>query len=112
MNSTDSAEKRHAKRHECIANVKWSYTGQSFVNDGRILNFNDRGVYLETNVSPKPGTTVWYRVDQRLSECCKAEVSDFLHTIAIVDTKWTRELSDTSGQVYGVGFKYQFRRSY
>lgn len=99
-------------RQACIARVKWSYTGQSFVNDARILNFNGRGIYLETNVAPKPGTTVWYRVDHHLSGCSGSEPSDLLQSIAIVDTKWTKELSDISGQlVYGVGLKYQFPRS-
>lgn len=107
MKSNNDPEKRHDFRHICLATTKWSYFGKSFANEGRILNFSNQGIYLETKVPPKPGTTVWYRVEKRFSGMAGSETSDFLPSIGILDTKWCKALSKDSGQGYGVGLKYQ-----
>jgi hypothetical protein len=111
MDSIDPTEKRQENRHVCLSAVKWSYFGQSVAHEGRIVNFSNRGAYLESKVALKPGTVVWYRLEQSFSGCSSSESTEFLPTIAVVDTKWCRELSTDSGQCYGVGLKYHIPRS-
>ena len=67
LHSTAYQEKRQALRHDCVAIIEWSLMSQSSACEARILNFSGTGIYLETGHELKPGTTVWIRVDQRLS---------------------------------------------
>lgn len=101
-------EKRRADRHDCVAATKWSCVSQPFAHHARILNFSSSGIYLETDVSLKPGTTVWIRVDQFLSGGTVADSSDCLATIFVADAKWCRELPKSRGSRYGVGLRYEF----
>jgi hypothetical protein len=100
-------EKREANRHKCKATIKWSYLGQSLHYDGNILNFSNIGIYIESKVAPRPGKTIWFRIEQRCFGCSIPELTDFLPTISVVDTKWMKLISDDSGDYYAFGLKYQ-----
>ena len=62
---------------------------------------------MESKVAPKPGKTIWFRIEQRCSGCLNTESFDFLPTIGVVDTKWTKLICDSSVDYFAVGLKYQ-----
>ena len=72
------------------------------------MNFSGNGIYLETDQELKPGTTVWVRVDQRLSGATTADCSECLPTVLVADSKWRRELAESSGRRFGIGLRYLF----
>jgi hypothetical protein len=107
MDSTAFEEKRDVARHECVAAGKWAHFGRPMDNECRILNFSKNGIRISTRTALKPGTTVWYRVEEYLSDSGDSPSFECLRSIAVANAKWCQRQSEALGLRYEIGLKYQ-----
>jgi hypothetical protein len=96
-------ERRQSERHACRYEANWSYFNTAEGLEGRILNFNLTGSYLQVDRPILPGATVLIRV---LARRDAAEYPFGLPMHAVAEVKWCREVENGEKEAYAAGVRY------
>ena len=107
-NKIQNAEKRGNVRHNCEANIKWSYFNQEIIFDAKLLNFSKSGVYFETAHDLKPGVTIFLNMIIVSSSKLNCLDQERPRLVSLGEVKWRNDLSGSDQPYYGVGVRYPF----
>jgi hypothetical protein len=100
------SENRKNSRHRCNAPIKFSYFNKDDYFNGNIVNYCNRGVYMESEMAPTVGSTIFMRrIGQPADEKAHMVTNRNLRTLAIARIKWCRKLSKHD-EKYGIGVQY------
>lgn len=100
----ETNERPGSERHACHYLASWSYFNKDARLDGRILNFNLTGSYLQVDRPIIQGATlmIWVLAAQDSS----AEYPHGLPMHAVAEVKWCREVDTESQRGYVAGLRY------
>lgn len=99
-------EKRACERHGYAADIAFSYFNEKIVYNAEILNLGLGGMCFKSNLSLKPGATVYIRLKKTHPNGTRSCSCEGLRSITIGEVKWCSELPGAPALPYGVGVKY------
>jgi hypothetical protein len=93
-------EKRNIKRHTIDASTVCSHRATSEnrnVYDGKMLNYSEDGMCIESNADFKKGAIVIVKVNALFSNAGYPSLMEGFHTILLAEIKWSKP-SNTAGK--------------
>jgi len=107
-NKIENTEKREHVRHNCEADLEWSYFNKAKYYDAKLLNFSEGGVYLETGRELKPGVTIFMKIKMLPSSMIDSLEHVHPRSMSLGDVKWCVDLSGKGHSCYRVGIRFPF----
>jgi len=99
-------KKNKYKRHPYEATVRFAYFNQKDSHAARLLGFSDSGISFNSKTPIKAGTTILIKLENLSSNTCKEIGVRGFKTIALMETRWCREIGDQYRSEYEIGAKF------
>jgi hypothetical protein len=103
-------EKRNIKRRGIDASTVCSHFATSKnrnVYDGKMLNYCEGGMCIESNADFKKGAIVLVKVKALFSNAGHPSLMESFHTISLAEIKWTKPSNAAGKALFGMSaFKY------
>ena len=100
------SEMRKNKRYRCKALIDFAYFNKESYFNGKIVNYSQSGVYIESEFEPILGSSIFIRrIKHPPSKNEHPENYQDLKTMAIAEIKWCKKLSGDDGG-FGIGAQY------
>jgi hypothetical protein len=98
-------EKRNIKRHGIDASTVCSHFATSRnrnVYDGKMLNYCEGGMCIESNADFKKGAIVQVKVNALFSNAGHPSLMESFQTISLAEIKWSKPSLDAGKSLYGM----------
>jgi hypothetical protein len=92
--------------HPHETTVRFTYFNQKDSHAAKLLGVSDRGISFNSKTPIKAGTTILVKLENLSSNTCKEIEMRGLKTIALVETRWCREIGDQYHSEYEIGAKF------
>ena len=99
-------EKRTLDRHCQEARLVCAYFNTNKYSQAKMLNYCEGGLYFESELAFKPGTSIYIRIETFLLEGSESPLRHGFRTTTLGEVKWCREISGTESYNFGIGVKY------
>ena len=100
------AEKRSYERQCYSADIAVSYFNKEHSYTAYTLNIGTGGMCFKSNLSLKPGATVYIRLKKTHPNDSCSGFCEGLHFVTLAEVKWCHEAPVADTFPYGVGVKY------
>jgi hypothetical protein len=97
VNAKKNLERRQSARLPHVSQIKVKALDSGVFVRGRMFNYNDKGIYFETDILLSPGTEIFIVIEDS-PFCQSASKHDFYHALV----KHCKELDDSHFR-YGCG---------
>jgi hypothetical protein len=71
-----------------------------------MANYSEDGLYFESDCAFQPGTSIFIRIQKKLTTDAACDVKEGFRSQALGEVKWCKELNAEGSTYYGVGVKY------
>ena len=98
-------EKRNIKRYGIDASTFCSHLATSKnrnVYDGKMLNYCEGGMCIESNADFKKGAIVQVKVNALFSNAGHPSLMEGFHTISLAEIKWMKPSHDAGKSLFGM----------
>jgi hypothetical protein len=99
-------DKRAGKRYSCEISVACRYFNGEETSYGKLLNYSEAGVYLESVSLFKEKSIIFIRVEEILSNAAQSNVNCAPRTITLAEVRWCKKISDADIARYAIGARY------
>jgi len=107
MNSTTALySKRVCDRYDCCFSISYARFNSTQYFQGRMVNYSQGGLYLESKEAIRPGASIIIRVQYNLDADSASKVREGFRSLTLGEVKWCKELILEASPYYGVGVKY------
>jgi hypothetical protein len=99
-------DKRAFKRHGHVADIAFSYFNKKHCYNAETINICPGGMCFKSNLRLQPGATVCIRLKRTHPDGSGSGFSEGIHSVALSEVKWCREMPAATDLPYSVGVKY------
>lgn len=102
----DYTDKRACERNRYTATIEFAYFNKKHFYEAQLLNHCYEGIFLESEVSLQPPTTVVIRVKNFHTDGdCNGDCRG-LRSLTLAEAKWCNEIVSETEHFYEIGVKY------